>query len=125
VGYLSFTLPADITPSSISSAQLELNYKAARPTNQTWTILAYNWKTKKWVKIGNTTNMRNAKEWVSKAFTVANIQRYVSSGKEIRIQLLANNGSGDLKVDYEVIKITASPTATFTPTYTPSPTPAQ
>jgi hypothetical protein len=137
VGYQSFVLPANITPSSISSVQLEVNYKAARPSNQTWTISIYNWKTKKWVKIGTTINMRNAREWVAKSFTIANFQRYVSSGNEVRVLLTSNNGNGDLKVDYEVIKVTVGsapqPTANFTPTtiapallpienFTPTPT---
>ncbi|MFT3892403.1 MAG: hypothetical protein QM730_12275 [Anaerolineales bacterium] len=146
VGYQSFVLPASITPSSISSVQLDLNYKAARPSNQTWTISIYNWKTKKWVKIGATVNMRNAREWVTKSFTIANFQRYVSSGNEVRIQLTSNNGNGDLKVDYEVITVTVGsapqpaptfttvpvnsvlqPAETFTPipTYEASPTPTQ
>lgn len=131
VGYQTFYLPGDVSVSSVSSMTLELNYKAAAPINQTWTVSIYNWKTKKWVKLGSTTNMLKATQWVSKAFTVANFQRYISSGKEIRIQLRSNNPKGDLKVDYEVIKITSpslptviyTPTTVYTPTDTPTPTP--
>jgi len=38
----------------------------------------------------------------------------------------SNNAKGDVKIDYEVVRITtgALPTATFTPTYTPTYTPS-
>lgn len=123
VGSQSFYLPGEA--STVASMQLTLNYKASPPTNQIWIISIYNWNTKKWVKIGTTMNMRNAKDWTAKTFNVANFQRYISSGKEVRILISSSNPSGDLKVDYAVIGITSStpPTATFTPTFTPSPTP--
>ncbi|NWG07051.1 MAG: hypothetical protein HXY35_10260 [Chloroflexi bacterium] len=127
LGYQSFFLPADVSPSSVTSMTLEVNYKAPKPSAQVWTLSIYDWKSKKWVKLGDTKNILNSTEWLAYSLKVPNFQRYISSGKEIRIQLKSNNANGDLKVDYEVIKITngVPPTATFTSTITPSPTPIQ
>jgi hypothetical protein len=123
-GYQSFYLPGDITPSLISSMVLDVNYKAPVSSIQTWSLSIYNWKTRRWIKLG-TMNGGKPDEWFNQAFAIPSYQKYISSRNEIRLQLRSNNGKGDLKVDFEVIKITTGvlPTATFTPTYTPSPTP--
>jgi hypothetical protein len=145
IGYQSFYIPGDVNRASIASVSLEMNYKAAAPAYQTWSLLAYNWKTRRWTKLGNTSNMLNSTEWQYNTFPIANFQRYISSGNEIRIQLRSNNGRSDIKVDYDVIKIDAgvssavnsisiftltptevfTPTPTFTPTASPTSTPTQ
>ena len=145
IGYQSFFLPGNVNLASVSSVSLEINYKAAPPANQVWSFSIYNWKTRKWVPIGNTSNMLNSVEWQTGTFTIPEFRRFVSPHGEIRIQLRSNNPKSDIKIDYEVLKFTSgavvlpSPTFTLppqqvvpqgsastpTPTYTPSPTPTQ
>ena len=105
-GYQSFLLPAGVKVSSLTSMTLEFNYKAPKPSTQVWIISIYDWKAKKWIKLGDTKNIINANEWLASAMPLPNFQRYVSAGNEIRIQVRSDNGNGDLKVDYEGIKIT-------------------
>ena len=123
-GYQSFLLPPDVNASSISSLTLEFNYKAPNPSIQVWTVSIYDWKSKTWITLGSTKNILKPSEWQFYSLTLPNFQQYISAGREIRIQLSSNNAKSDLKVDYEVVKITtgALPPATITPTYTPSPT---
>jgi len=116
---------------------LEFNYKAPSPSVQIWTVSIYNWKTKKWVKLGDTRYI-TSKQWLSYTFTLSNLQRYISSKKEIRIQVRSNNANGDLKIDYEVLRInpssssaaqvlvapTIAPSLTFTPGFTPTTPPS-
>jgi hypothetical protein len=127
IGYQSFYLPGNVNASSLSAMTLEFNYRAPRPSTQIWSVSIYDWKAKKWIKLGDTSTILTSSEWLYYTFTLPNFPRYISSGNEIRVQLRSNNATEDLKVDYEVIKITTGtlPPATFTPTYTPSPTPTQ
>jgi hypothetical protein len=121
VGYQSFLIPPDVNPAAISSMTLEINYKAPKPSIQVWEMSIYNWVSKGWIKLGDTKNIVNASEWQFYSLNLPNFQQYLSPGKEIRIRLNSNNAKNDLKVDYEVIKITTGtppPTATFTPSPT-------
>jgi len=103
-GYQSFYVPKNITPSQISKMSLEVNYKAPAPSVQKWSMSIYDWKAKKWIKLGETT-VASEKEWRQHTFTFQYLSRYISSKNEIRIQLRSNNANGDAKLDYEVIRI--------------------
>jgi len=114
IGYQSFTLPSDMQPSLISTMLMQINFKGPASSTQTWTWSIYNWNTKMWIKLGDTIGT-SADQWNTLTFRIQNPSRYISPGKEIRIQLRSNNANGDAMIDYEALHITYLP-------YTPAPT---
>lgn len=145
-GYHSFQLPAGITPSSISTLDLYLNYKGSSSGKQIWTWFVYDWTTNSWVKLGAVTNVS---AWKEIHLSVKPPARFFSKDGEIRFQLQSKRASGEIKIDYEAIQIKLgsssssaqpalptstptvglqatlpSPTATWTNTALTSPTPS-
>ena len=129
LGYLSFSLPKDISTSLISDLSLQVNVMGSALSKQTWSI--YDWKKRRWVKLGDVTTLGNNNDWRKLEFHIRVLQQYVSLQNEIRIQLQSNNLRDDVKIDYEVLQVIygssqplslpSVPTATFIPTISPSP----
>jgi hypothetical protein len=105
VGYQSFYLPAGIPVSSISGMTLEVNFKGTAPSRQNWTWAVYDWSANKWVKIGNVVG-RDKDTWELLKYDIRLQPGYISSGREVRIQLRSNNASGEARLDYEVLQLT-------------------
>jgi outer membrane protein assembly factor BamB len=131
LGYLSFTLPKEIPPAAISDVTLRVNFKSTAAIRQIWTWSIYDWRARRWIKLGNEMAVRGDNQWRMLEFHTQNLNRYLSAKNEIRILLRSNHGRGDAKIDYEVIQITygadflspakIQPTTTSTFTVTPSP----
>ncbi len=129
LGYLSFSLPQETPTSLISDLSLQVNVKGSALSKQTWSI--YDWKKRRWVKLGNMTTLRNNNDWRKLEFHIRVLNQYMSPQNEIRIQLQSNDLRSDVKIDYEVLQViygSSQPlslpsvsTATFTPTTMPSP----
>jgi hypothetical protein len=103
LGYVSFTLPADVPVNMISRTSVIINIKVDAASTQTWFI--YNWTTRSWVKIGSILTTASSTTWRLLEFPVTGISKYISPTKEIRIRLRSSYAQADAKVDYEVIKI--------------------
>jgi len=114
MGYRSFILPSDVQPSMISTTLLQINFKGPASSTQRWTWSIYNWKTRMWIKLGDSVGTQ-ANQWNTLLFPISNISRYVSAAREIRIRLQSSNSTGDAKLDYETLHITYRP-VTSTPT---------
>lgn len=134
-GYRKYSLPASITPGSITAIQVTANYKGPLQSYQTWTWKIYNWSSATWVTLGTNATAQSWK-WTLLTFNATGtFANYVKSDtREIRIRLQSNNAKDNALLDYEAVTITSSsatatptsipPTATFTPTATqPGPTP--
>ncbi len=129
-GYVVYVLPGNFTVKQLSGMALEVNYKAPAPSAQKWIISIYDWKAKKWIKLGET-KVSSDIEWRSHVFMLPNFRRYISPQGELRVQLRSNNANGDAKVDFAVIHFAlgSSPVPTL-PTLVPvitqlvSPTPS-
>ena len=105
LGYQSFYLPDVTRPSLISSMLLQVNIKGSASPEQTWTWSIYDWNTQQWNKLGDSIGT-TADQWNSLLFKIRAPWRYVSAGREIRIELKSSNANGDAKIDYEAINIT-------------------
>jgi hypothetical protein len=119
-GYHSFQLPAGISPSSISTLDLYLNYKGSTSRTQTWTWFVFDWKTNSWVKLGA---VANVSAWREIHLSVKPPARFFSKDGEIRFQLQSTRASGEIKIDYEAIQIkfgSSSSAAPALPTFTPT-----
>jgi len=114
-GYQSFLLPSDTQPSQVSTMLMQINFKGPASSTQKWTWSIYDWNTKMWIKLGDSTGT-SADEWNMLLFRIQNPRRYILPAGEIRVQLKSNNANGDVKVDYEAIHLTYRPVM-------PSPTP--
>lgn len=115
-GYVVYKLPGNVAASQLSGMALEVNYKAPAPSLQKWIISIYDWKAKKWIKLGET-KVVSENEWRSHTFLLPNFKRYISAQGELRVQLRSNNAKGDAKVDFAVIHFVlgSSPTPTLLP----------
>ena len=135
-GYRKYTLPAGISPASITGIQVKANYRGPVKSTQTWSWKIYNWTTSAWVNLGDNAAAQSWK-WTLLTFNATGtFANYVKSDtREIRIRVQSNNAVDNALLDYEALVITSGggstatptsvpPTATFTPTSTlPGPTP--
>jgi predicted outer membrane repeat protein len=122
VGYQSFFLPNDVQPALISTMLLQINYKGPAASTQTWTWSIYDWSSGQWIKLGDNIGA-NADQWQVLTFSIRSVWRYISRGKEIRIQLRSNNANGDARIDYEALHLTYRPVI-ITPAPVAPPVPA-
>lgn len=111
-GYQSFYLPAGTPVSSISGMTLQVNFKGTAPSRQNWTWAVYDWAANKWVKIGSAAG-RNKDVWELLKYDIRLQPAYISSGREVRIQLRSNNASGEARLDYEVLQLTIDSSPSF------------
>jgi hypothetical protein len=127
-GTLAFPLPANIQPSGVSSLTLQVNFKGTSTSRQNWIWSIYDWNTKKWVKLGTAAG-HSRTPWQLLKFETNLLPSYISSGREIRIQLRSNNGNGEARIDYQILQLTlgSTPSRQALPlspvTLTPSPSP--
>lgn len=105
-GYLSYTIPAKVKPSSVSGISLQVNFKASAP-QQTWVWSIYDWKAKDWVVLGKTT-VKAQNTWQMLKFDLKLLPQYGSPTREVRIQLRSNNAKSDAQIDYQVLQIATS-----------------
>jgi len=124
-GYRIYFLPENISPASVTSLQLKVNYKGPLLETQVWSWYLYEWGAKKWVKIGRNAGI-TAHVWKLLTFKTTSPQRFIHprTGK-ILVLLGSNNASKNAKLDYESVYVgynfTPTPTQTQTPTITPTP----
>ena len=123
--YKSYYLPADTRANLISTMLLQVNFKGPASATQVWTWSMYDWNTNLWIKMGDSIGT-SPDQWNTLVFRVRNVQRYVSPGGEMRIQLRSSNANGVAKVDYEALHITylslpATPTPYAPPVAPPRP----
>jgi len=121
-GYLSFTAPAGITLSQITSIQLMTNVLAPQDTADSWDYSIYNWKSAAYEHLGNqnhcggSTGLHTCKDdtgsfldWRWNQYNAngdATKSDYVnSSTREIRIQLASSNASSYEDVDWMVMAV--------------------
>lgn len=106
-GYLSYTMPANIQPSSVSGLTLQVNFKTSSTARQTWVWSIYDWKAKKWVELGRAAG-KGQSTWQVLKFNIKLLPQYGSPSREMRIQLRSGNAPGPLNVDYQVLQIATS-----------------
>ncbi len=107
-GYRKFYLPAHIAPANISGMKLLVNYRGPLPAAQTWTWRLYNWNSKTWIKVGTNVKAISGK-WALFTFNIpAPFARFISAGREMRVQIQSSNASGDAWIDYEALSVTYS-----------------
>ena len=104
-GYRSFHLPDDAQIHLISTMLLQTNFKGPSSSIQTWTWSIYDRNANLWIPIGDTVGA-SADQWQMRVIRISQPRRYISAGREIRIQLRSNNANGNVKIDYEALHIT-------------------
>ncbi|MFT3894363.1 MAG: S8 family serine peptidase [Anaerolineales bacterium] len=110
LGYQTFHLPRDASPSRISTMLLQVNFKGSGSTSQIWTFSVYDWNSKMWIPVGDTIGLE-VNRWNELTFSIRRPARYISPGGEIQIRLSSNVGTRDAKLDYESLHITYRPLA--------------
>jgi hypothetical protein len=95
-------------PALISTMLLQVYFKGPASPDQIWTWSIYDWNSGKWIKLGDTLGIGGG-QWKTLAFPIRNVRRYVSPGREIRIQLRSNNSNGDAMIDYGALHVTYRP----------------
>lgn len=123
-GYRRYTLPVNISVSSITAIKVKINYKGLPKSGQAWSWSLYDWVAKKWIRIGDNAGAKT-NVWFARVFPTTSPKRFVNAGREIRVMLQSNNATGNAKLDFESVNVayTVSPTATLSPPHTVSRTP--
>jgi len=107
-GYLSFHVPVDTQPSSISVASLRVNFKGTSTSKQTWAWSIFDWNVQQWVRVGSV-SVKGQNKWQMLNFDISLLPQYASPEKEVRIELKSNNASSAALIDYEVLQLSTSP----------------
>jgi hypothetical protein len=104
VGYRRYTLPAGISPQSLTGLKVEANFLGPNVQAQQWRWRIFNWKTNSWVYLGNN-NGSSWSGWKLLSFSASGTAAdYVkTSTSEIRIRSDSSNASDDADLDYEAI----------------------
>lgn len=129
-GYRSYTLPSNIDPSTITSLQVQANYRGPATAGQIWTWSLYNWSSQSWVPVGDNSGAPWWGNWQMLTFDGAGtLADFVdSSTREIRVQVQANNTTDNMDLDYETVLVShtgagSTTTVTYQPTTTLFPNP--
>ena len=127
VGGQDFHLPPGVARDSVNAMRLRVNFKGPVRKAQRWSWYLYDYRTGRWVKIGDNNDVRSDGAWSSLDFPVAKARAFISTGGVIRVLLRSNNADGDADIDYEAIALTGSASTAPTgvpPTATPTTLPA-
>ena len=117
IGTRSYTLPADVDPSALTSLQVQANFLGPTRAAQTWRWRLYNFSSNRWDLLGDNSGS-SWSAWKSLSFNASGtLKNYVSSSREIRVQTDSSNASDDADLDYEAVTVTHGST-------TPPPPPA-
>jgi uncharacterized protein YkwD len=101
-----YTLPSSISRENVENLRLRVNVKAPAYGSQKWIWSAYNWNTKKWVRIGDTASA-SANTWSLLTFQFpASVSRFINSSGQVRIQFRSSNAGGNAKIDSEFVIVT-------------------
>jgi hypothetical protein len=106
-GYRIYTLPDAVKLATLISFGVQVNYRGPRAASQNWSWWLYDWSRKIYVKIGDNAKV-TGNTWTSLNFSALNASRFVSPGRQIRLQLQSNNASGDARIDFEAINASYS-----------------
>ncbi len=104
-GYRTYTLPSSVSPSSLTSLQVQTNFIGQAVTAQRWTWQIYDWTTNSYVTLGDNTG---ASDWVWSPLSFnasGTLAHYVNSAGQIQIGLVANNASDNCDLDYEAMVV--------------------
>ncbi|MFJ2158090.1 endo alpha-1,4 polygalactosaminidase [Streptomyces sp. NPDC087856] len=120
-GYLTYTVPSSITPSSVNGLQLKVNYRGPATAQQTWTWSVYDWNTSSWVTLGTNAGAPAWGNWKVLTFTAGGtLPHEIQAGTgAVRIRITSNNAADDADLDYAGLNVSstaATPSATGTPT---------
>lgn len=115
IGIFQFMVPTAIPLTGIQSIQVLENFAGPTSANQHWTWEVYNWKTAKWVLLGDNASA-DGTHWLSLSYTLSSTPSvYVKTGTgEFRIRITSSNLNYDGYLDYLRIKVVAQ-TATPPP----------
>ncbi len=108
-GYRGYTLPAGVTPSSVTAIQVSANYRGPATAQQTWTWSLYNWSTGAWTSVGTNASAPSWGSWKLLTFTASTgAAAFVNSSGAIRVQLKANNATDAADLDFESVLVTST-----------------
>jgi hypothetical protein len=99
-----FRLPDNINTAQISKLILDVNVRAPRPDAQLWTWSLYNWKQKKYVRVG-TTRRVTANTWTTRHFAIRNPRAYLNTKRQIRVRFHSSDDGRNAAIDFESFRI--------------------
>jgi hypothetical protein len=106
VGEHFFTLPAGVDAATISTMQLQVNFRGPLKKAQTWKWKLYDRQARNWVVLGDNSAAANG-QWTLLTFNVPGpYTRYVNSSRQLRLRFQSNNSTSDVSLDYEALLIT-------------------
>lgn len=109
-GYRVYALPAALSPDSVTAIKVSANYRGPEASTQTWTWSLYNWSSGTWSPVGSNATAPSWGGWRELEFpSPADARSFVSSAREIRVRLTANNAADAANVDFESVTVTTSP----------------
>ncbi|MFZ5923265.1 MAG: CAP domain-containing protein [Chloroflexota bacterium] len=108
-GTQDFSLGSTYKASDVTGISLRVNYKGPAKSAQAWVWKLYDWKAKRWVKVGDNAAAQ-AGVWKLLIFSAGTSPgRFVNAYGKIRVHVSSGNASGNAKVDFEALQITVEP----------------
>ncbi len=103
-GFRTYILPASIKISALVLFSVRVNYSGPLPAAQNWSWWLYSWAQKKYVRVGDNGRVTSA-AWTILSFGTLTPAECVGPSRQIYLQTVSGNASGDAKIDYEAISV--------------------
>ncbi|MDD2921527.1 MAG: putative glycoside hydrolase, partial [Anaerolineales bacterium] len=98
-GYSAFAVPKTVSPATVTTIRVTLNYNGLPRARQRWLWYLYDWNTKAWVYVGDNA-LAKSNVWSGINLLVRNAGRFVRSDGRVQLLMRSNNSAGDAKLDY-------------------------
>jgi uncharacterized protein YkwD len=110
-GTQDFSLGSAYQPADVTGISFRVNFKGPGKSTQAWVWKLYDWNARSWVTIGDNSGVKPG-VWKMLIFdSVVSPQRFVNPSGKIRVQITSNNASQDAKVDFEILRVTVTPSS--------------
>jgi uncharacterized protein YkwD len=110
-GTQDFFLGGAYKPADVSGISLRVNFKGPARSTQAWTWKLFDWNASTWVKVGDNAGVQPG-VWRMLVFaSPASPKRFVNANGKIRVQVSSNNANQNARIDYEILRVTVTPSS--------------
>lgn len=109
-GTISYTLPTTVPASTVTSMQIQADYRGPSVVTQKWTWQIFDWVHNAYVTVGDNTFAPEWGSWKALSFNVwGDLANYIrASDGAIKVQLLSDNQAADADMEYQAILVSSN-----------------
>ena len=107
-GLFIFNVTNGLDRSAVDALRLDVNYRGEQRSVQAWSWQIRNFRTRKWVNIGDNTSAKNW-EWSQLSFDIqGNIKSYINHRNKIKIRYSTTQNIDSSQLDYMAVSLVSN-----------------